>query len=95
MQSKPTIAIDGPAGAGKSTVAKAVARNLKIDYLDTGAMYRAVTVVALQKSYDLHDEQSLANLIKNLDIEVKSSEKEETRIIVNGEMSLLLFELQK
>ncbi len=85
MQSKPTIAIDGPAGAGKSTVAKAVARRLKIDYLDTGAMYRAVTVVALQESWDLHSEQVLAHLIEKLAIKVKTSGKGETITIVNDE----------
>ncbi len=85
MQTKPTIAIDGPAGAGKSTVAKAVAKRLKIDYLDTGAMYRAVTVVALRESWDLHNEQVLAHLIEKLTIEVNSSEIGETITIINGE----------
>ncbi len=52
------IAIDGPAGAGKSTVAKALAERLNIMHLDTGAMYRAVTVKALDREIDLHDEEA-------------------------------------
>ena len=49
------IAIDGPAGSGKSTVAQAVARKLGVAYLDTGAMYRSVTHVALQRGVDVTD----------------------------------------
>jgi cytidylate kinase len=52
------IAIDGPAGAGKSTVAKALAERLNIMHLDTGAMYRAVTVKALDREIDLNDEEA-------------------------------------
>ena len=47
-----SIAIDGPAGAGKSTVAKAVAKKLGYIYIDTGAMYRAVTLYAIKKGFD-------------------------------------------
>ena len=50
------IAIDGPAGAGKSTIAKILAKNLNFEYLDTGAMYRAATVKALRLGIDLFDE---------------------------------------
>jgi cytidylate kinase len=56
------VAIDGPAGAGKSTVARAVARRLGAGYLDTGAMYRAVTWLALQRGLDLADEAALTEL---------------------------------
>ena len=56
------IAIDGPAASGKSTVARALARRLGIHYLDTGAMYRAVAWLALQRGVDLHDEDRLAAL---------------------------------
>ncbi len=58
----PNIAIDGPAGSGKSTVARAVARKLGFLYVDTGAMYRAVAYLALKASIDFHDERSLAAL---------------------------------
>ena len=50
------IAIDGPAGSGKSTVARRVAERLGLDYLDTGAMYRAVTWLAMLRGVDLGDE---------------------------------------
>ena len=56
------VAIDGPAGAGKSTVARALAERLGFRYLDTGAMYRAVTWLAMQRGLDLSDEQALAGL---------------------------------
>ena len=59
------VAIDGPAGAGKSTVARALAERLGFRYLDTGAMYRAVTWLAMQEGLDLSDEQALAGLAES------------------------------
>lgn len=59
------IAIDGPAGAGKSTVAKKLAKVLQISYLDTGAMYRALTYKALQNKLNLEDEDALVKLAKD------------------------------
>ena len=59
------VAIDGPAGAGKSTIAKALAGKLNLRYLDTGAMYRAVTFAALTRKIDLHDEPGVADIAKN------------------------------
>ena len=56
------IAIDGPAGAGKSTVAREVARRLGFRYLDTGAMYRAVTLAALDTGVDMRDPRAVARL---------------------------------
>ena len=56
------VAIDGPAGAGKSTVARALAERLGFRYLDTGAMYRALTWLAMQRRLDLGDAQGLAQL---------------------------------
>ena len=64
------IAIDGPAGSGKSTVAKALARALGLDYLDTGAMYRAATWAALQAGVDLDDAGRVATLVAATPIEV-------------------------
>jgi cytidylate kinase len=58
------VAIDGPAGAGKSTVARALAERLGFRYLDTGAMYRAVTWLAMQRGVDLSDAQALADLAR-------------------------------
>lgn len=64
------IAIDGPAAAGKSTVAKLVAKKLSYLYIDTGAMYRALTYKALKLGADLEDEQALAEILNNTNIEL-------------------------
>ncbi len=56
------VAVDGPGGSGKSTVARALARRLGVRYLDTGAMYRAVTWLALQRRLDIEDAERLAEL---------------------------------
>ena len=64
------IAIDGPAGAGKSTIARRLARALNLEYLDTGAMYRAVTAIALQRGLDIHDESVVGPMSREIDIEV-------------------------
>jgi cytidylate kinase len=58
------VAIDGPAGAGKSTVARALAQRLGFRYLDTGAMYRALTWLAMQRGFDLGEADSLASLAR-------------------------------
>ena len=58
------VAIDGPAGAGKSTVARALAERLGFRYLDTGAMYRALTWLAMQRGLDLGDAEALARLAR-------------------------------
>ena len=64
------IAIDGPAGAGKSTIARAVARSLGIQYLDTGAMYRAVTVEAARLGLPLADDGAVSAFVESAVIEV-------------------------
>ena len=64
------IAIDGPAGAGKSTIASALARHLGRDHLDTGAMYRSVTWAALRDGIDVADGEKLAALTARLEIDV-------------------------
>ena len=56
------VAIDGPAGAGKSTIARELARNLSLPYLDTGAMYRGITCAVLRKGIDVHDVDAVAQL---------------------------------
>ena len=69
------IAIDGPAGSGKSTVAKAVASRLGLDYLDTGAMYRAVAFAAIRRGIDPDDAERVAELARQIDLEVGESVK--------------------
>ena len=64
------IAIDGPAGAGKSTVGRAVARRLRLEYLDTGAMYRAVTYAAMRRGIPLHDTEAVAELAREVALDV-------------------------
>ncbi|MEM8747439.1 MAG: (d)CMP kinase [Actinomycetota bacterium] len=66
----PVITIDGPAGAGKSTVGRAVAAELGLDYLDTGAMYRAVTLAALRRGIDPHAVDDVADVAKEIDLAV-------------------------
>ena len=61
---KITIAIDGPAASGKSTVAKEVAKALNYIYIDSGAMYRALTLKALRSNIDVKDEASLVEMTK-------------------------------
>jgi len=69
------IAIDGPAGAGKSTLARGVARVLRLTYVDTGAMYRAVAWKALQMGVHLNDPAALTRLARRLDIRFTPSRK--------------------
>lgn len=78
------VAIDGPAGAGKSTVAKIVARRLGFLYIDTGAMYRAVTYMALKKEIDLNDFNALAHLAGIIQIDLVPDPDNETRVFAGG-----------
>jgi cytidylate kinase len=64
------IAIDGPAGAGKSTVGRALAQRLGLEYLDTGAMYRAVTFAALRRGVAVHDLDAVADVARDVDLVV-------------------------
>jgi cytidylate kinase len=64
------IAIDGPAGSGKSTVARALATRIGLDYLDTGAMYRAVTFAVLRRLIDPDDVERVAAVAEDLELEV-------------------------
>ena len=64
------IAIDGPAGSGKSTVAQRLASRLGLDYLDTGAMYRGVTFAALRRGIDPADAEDVAAMARRLELDV-------------------------
>lgn len=75
------ITIDGPAGAGKSTLAKALAKELGYKYLDTGAMYRAVALLALREGISPEDDQGLKELVDTVHLEVD----DEGRIKANGQ----------
>src|SRR5215218_1477311 len=74
------VAIDGPAGAGKSTVARRLAERLQFRYLDTGAMYRALTWLALQRAFDLSDGERLGALAREYPV----SFEDERRVFIAG-----------
>lgn len=78
------IAIDGPAGAGKSTIAKAVAKRKGFIYVDTGAMYRAITVFLLRKGIDLSDAGAVAAVCGEADITIRYEAGEQV-VLLNGE----------
>jgi len=78
------IAIDGPAGAGKSTIAKAVAKELGFIYIDTGAMYRAVGLGAVRRGIDSSDAEGVISILDELDITLKHTEQGQL-IFLNGE----------
>lgn len=80
---KITIAIDGPAASGKSTTARRVARKLNYIYIDTGAMYRAVTLAALQNNIPVDDAEQLATLAASIDIELHQNDSD-TEIFLDG-----------
>lgn len=75
-----SVAIDGPAGAGKSTIAKIIGKNFNLMYINTGAMYRAVTVLALRNNISYSDVEKLCTLVDSLEIHF-----EKDKIIVNDE----------
>ena len=79
------VTLDGPAGAGKSTVAKLLARKLGITYLDTGAMYRALTLKGLRLKMDLSDEEALTILARNTKIDFKTMPDGSLNITLDGE----------
>ena len=81
---KIVIAIDGPAASGKSTTAREVARRLRYIYIDSGAMYRAVTLQALRENIAVSDVEKITELAKKLDLKLKSHDSK-TIIFMNGE----------
>lgn len=76
-----SIAIDGPGGAGKSTIAKVIAKKLGIIYIDTGAMYRAVGLFAVRRGIDTLDSDALSKVLDEIDIDIENS---------GGEMHIFL-----
>ncbi len=78
------IAIDGPAGAGKSTIAKLVAKELNAIYIDTGAMYRAMALYLLRSHIDIEDEKALNECVASADISIRFVDGEQ-QVLLNGE----------
>ncbi len=79
------IAIDGPAGAGKSTIAKKVAKELSIIYVDTGALYRAVGLYALSKGKDTTNVEDITALLPEIKVELSYDENNVQSVLLNGE----------
>lgn len=80
---QPIVAIDGPAGAGKSTVTRRLAQELGLLYLDTGAMYRAVTWLVMESGIAIDDEKAIANLLTDLDLKLTSPDSAELPTVVH------------
>ena len=79
------IAIDGPAGSGKSTVAKLLAKKIGYAYIDTGAMYRALTLKALREAVDLNDEEKLSKLFNSTELDIISDKTADIAVMLDGE----------
>jgi pantoate ligase/cytidylate kinase len=84
MKRSPIIAIDGPAGSGKSTVTKLIAKKLKLLYLDTGAMYRALSWLLIKENIDYKKEKKLQNILKNISIVFQSNKNSHQDVFINN-----------
>ena len=78
------IAIDGPAGAGKSTIAKMVAKELSFVYVDTGAMYRAMSLYFIRNNIDSADKEKIKNVCKDINVTIEYIDDKQ-QVILNGE----------
>lgn len=78
------IAIDGPAGAGKSTIAKGLAKKLNAIYVDTGAMYRAIGLYVLRNNIDKNDEKAVVDAVKSVNVSIAFEDGQQV-VILNGE----------
>ncbi|WP_027954436.1 (d)CMP kinase [Halobacillus kuroshimensis] len=90
MMNTMTIAIDGPAAAGKSTVAKKVAEKLSFIYVDTGAMYRALTWKAIEENVSLEDEDALFSLLNRTDLNLVQSDEGQRILVDKNDVSELI-----
>lgn len=78
------VAIDGPAGAGKSTIAKRLAKDMGFIYVDTGALYRAIGLYTLRKGVDIHDTEGVIGLLPEIQVDIKYV-GDEQHVFLNGE----------
>ncbi|MBO8434600.1 MAG: (d)CMP kinase [Tyzzerella sp.] len=78
-----SVAVDGPAGSGKSTVAKLIAKKMNIVYIDTGAMYRAVGLYCLENGIDTKNEREVLDILPKIDLDIKANSNGQT-ILLNG-----------
>lgn len=79
------IAVDGPAGSGKSTVARLLARRLKFFYIDTGAMYRAFTLKAIRNDIDLEDKDALFKLAQETELDIINDDALNIKVMLDNE----------
>ena len=79
-----SIAIDGPVGVGKGTLAVALAKKFNALYINTGAMYRALTLACLEKKVDIKNEKEILDLLKNSKIELRLDEQGSQKVFLNG-----------
>ncbi len=84
MKRKPIIAIDGPAGSGKSTITKLIAKKLNLLYLDTGAMYRALSWLLIKEKIDYAKESDLKKILTNISIKFKSNSLAQQDVFINN-----------
>lgn len=85
MTDAPVLTIDGPSGSGKGTISCAIARSLGWHFLDSGALYRLVGLVARQRDIDLEDAVALAGIAENLDVSFDPEAREDLRTLLAGE----------
>ena len=78
------IAIDGPSSAGKSTIAKMLAKELGYVYIDTGAMYRAIGLYLIDNKIDIHDEKSVVAVLDKIDVTLDYDDKNNLHVYLNG-----------
>ena len=78
------IAIDGPSSAGKSTIAKMLAKELGYIYIDTGAMYRAIGLYLIDNKVDIHDEKSVIAVLDKVDVTLDYDDKNNLHVYLNG-----------
>jgi cytidylate kinase len=82
---RPIVAIDGPAGTGKSTVARRLAERLGIPYLDTGAMYRSLALLALERGVDPDDRATVVGLLADVRLELRLDDAGHAAVLLDGE----------
>ncbi|KAF0091350.1 MAG: cytidylate kinase [Fusobacteria bacterium] len=80
------IAIDGPAGSGKSTIAKLLSKKLNFEYIDTGALYRAITYIIKTENLDAEDEENISNIIKNTNFRFHNNKIYVNEICIESEI---------
>ena len=89
-----SIAIDGPAGAGKSTISRLIAKKLNILHVDTGALYRAIGLYIIRRNISLDDVDSIKNEIKNCKLSIKYIDKEQRVFLFDEDVSDLIRTLE-